>query len=299
MALFAGVGIAMVLGGVHSARQRFILAVTEGRLAIRRIGPFRAREQAISCVDIAAIHIGPSNVSDNDVPIMELKIERKGDASAIGLLANRSHDEINWIAGLLRQTLHVGAEVRFDQGAVTDEAISQPPGSKITIQQQGGGYAFAIPRLGMLKGGALAALMFSVFWLGIVIFMAVMVVRSHESLGILLFLGIFAAIGVAMLAYAVKSGRQRVLLAVTPDMLAFQRVSPFGTSKRHFQRPEITAIGVGPSGTSVNNKPIPELKVKIRERGQIGLLQGYSIAELVWLATLLRSTLQVGAITDD
>jgi uncharacterized membrane protein len=297
LGLFLSVGIAMVLGGIHSARQRFMLAVTEEGLALRRISLFRKREQVCSRADIAAIHIGPSNVSVNNVPIMELKIERCGGASTLGALANRSHDEINWIAGLLRQALQVGAEARFDQGGVSDDSVIQPAGSKITVQHQGRAYTFEIPPTGLFKGPALGAFVFSFVWLSIIAVMAVLIVTTHGPLGIVLFLGIFVAIGLAMLAYAIKTGRQRVLLAVSPDLLAYQQTSPFGTSKRHFQRSEIAAIGVGPSSSSSgNDTPIPELKVEILKKGQVGLLQGYSAAELAWLAALLRSTLKVGRI---
>ena len=294
LSLFMVVGIALLLSGINAARLRFMLAVAADRVAIRRIGLFRTKEQTLTRAEIAAIHIGPSNVSVNDVPVMELKIDRAGDAATVGLLINRSDDEINWIGGLLRQTLQVGTEPRFEQNTGPDAAVTQPAGSKIVIRRQGDMCAYVVPPLGLFKGAALGAFIFSFFWLGIVAVMMTVVIRSHESIGILLFLGIFLAVGLTMLAYAIKSGRQRVLLAVTPELLAYERSSPFGTSKRQFQRSEISAIGVGPSGTSVNNKPLPELKVEIGKRGKIGLLQGRSSAELVWLAASLRSTIGVG-----
>ncbi len=299
ISLFVVVGIALLLSGINAARLRFMLAVAAERVAIRRIGLFRTKEQTLTRAEIAAIHIGPSNVTVNNVPVMELKIDRAGAAATVGLLINRSADEINWIGGLLRQTLQVGTEPRLEQHAGPDAAVTQPVGSKIAIRRQGEMCAYVVPPLGMFKGAALGALVFSIFWLGMVAFMMTMVVRRHESIGILLFLGIFLAVGLAMLAYAIKSGRQRVLLVVTPELLAYERSSPFGTSKRQFQRSEITAIGIGPSGASVNNKPIPELKVEIKKRGSIGLLQGHSSAELAWMAASLRSNLRVGTIAGD
>jgi hypothetical protein len=54
-------------------------------------------------------------------------------------------------------------------------------------------------------------------------------------------------------------------------------------------------VGFGPSGASLNDKPIPELKIEIRQMGKVGLLQGHSVADLAWLASSLRSAMQVGS----
>lgn len=298
--IFLAIGIGALLGGINSARQRFMVAAAEDKLAFRRIGIFGTKEQLVPRSDISAIHIGPSNVTVNDVPVMELQIERRGDVSTIGVLSSRSNEEINWIAGLLRKTLNVGAEPRFDLEDVADEAITQPAKSKITIQRQGAGHAITIPPTGMFRGAAPGLLVFGAIFAGIPTVMAVLVVKDQGPSGILLFLSIFLAIGMAAIAYAIKTGRQRVLIAVTPDMLAYQRTSPFGTSKQSYPRSDIIAIGVGRSGASANNKPFPELKVQVGPwaQGKIGLLQGYSTGELVWLAAVLRSTLKVGKITD-
>ncbi|MEI6516108.1 MAG: hypothetical protein WCO77_09025, partial [bacterium] len=219
LGLFMAIGIAVLLGGINSARQRFMLAVAEDRLAFRRIGLFGTKEQLIPRSDISAIHIGPSNVTVNDVPVMELQIERRGDASTIGVLSSRSNEEINWIAGLLRKTLNVGAEPRFDLEDVADEAITQPAKSRIIIQRQGDGHAITIPPTGMFRGAAPGLFVFGAIFAAIPTVMAVLVIKSHEGLGILLFLSIFLAIGLAAIAYAIKTGRQRVLIAVTPDRL--------------------------------------------------------------------------------
>lgn len=298
--LFMAIGIGALLGGINSARQRFMVAVAEDKLAFRRIGIFGTKEQLVPRSDISAIHIGPSNVTVNDVPVMELQIERRNDASTIGALSSRSNEEIEWIASLLRKTLNVGAEPRFDLEDVADETITQPAKSKITIQRQGAGHAITIPPTGMFRGAAPGLFMFGAIFAGFPTVMAVLVIRSHEGIGILLFLSIFLAIGLAAIAYAIKTGRQRVLIAVTPDRLAYQRTSPFGTSKQSHERSDIIAIGVGRSGASVNNKPILELKIEVTSsmRNRIGLLQGYSTGELVWLAAVLRSTLKVGKITE-
>ena len=172
------------------------------------------------------------------------------------------------------------------------EAI-MPAGTKILFTHGGDACAFSVPASGMFRGVALFTLIFSLFFVGFPTAMAVAVISEQTSIGIVFFLGIFIFIGLAILAYSIKTGTQRVLIAVTPDALAYQQTSLYGTKKRKFSKSEITAIDVGPSGTTVNNKPIPELKVSVRGKGNIGLLQGVKIEELHWIAATLRVTLKV------
>lgn len=186
---------------------------------------------------------------------------------------------------------------RYEQSAFTksqDAEAFMPAGTKIIFTRDGDACAFSVPPSGMFRGAALFTLIFSMFFIGFPTAMAGALVREHTSIGIVFFLGIFIFIGLAILAYSIKTGTQRVLIAVTPDALAYQQTSLFGITKRRFAKSGITAIGVGPSGTTVNDKPIPELKVSVRGKGDIGLLQGVKVEELRWIAATLRATLKVG-----
>jgi hypothetical protein len=289
LSLFIAVGLLLFTIGLNEARKKTLLAVSPDTLAIRTIGIFKPREQIVPRADLAAIHIGPSGTSVNNVPLPELKIELTGDRDAIGMLTERTESEINWVAGLLQQALKVGAEKELEPDTRPDSAIARPANSKITLTPRDGGWAIEVPPAGLSTGG----LIFSVFWLGTSATMMGVVIKSHEGIGIVLFLSLFVAIGVAALAYTIKEGRQRYLLAVTRDRLAYQRISPFGTVRHQFDRSEITGIGVGPSGTSVNGKPVLEMHVGIRNRGDIGLLAGHSTDDLVWISAKLRETLGV------
>lgn len=184
---------------------------------------------------------------------------------------------------------------RNEQSAFTESQNAEafmPAGTKIIFTRDGDACAFSVPASGMFRGAALFTLIFSMFFIGFPTAMAVAVISEQTSIGIVFFLGIFIFIGLAILAYSIKTGTQRVLIAVTPDVLAYQQTSLYGTKKHKFSKSEITAIDVGPSGTTVNNKPIPELKVSVRGKGNIGLLQGVKIEELHWIAATLRVTLK-------
>ena len=57
--------------------------------------------------ELSAIRIGPSGMSVNDVPVMELQIHPK-DGKKVGLLSQLDDEEIDWIAAHLRKALNVG-----------------------------------------------------------------------------------------------------------------------------------------------------------------------------------------------
>ena len=81
------------------------------------------------------------------------------------------------------------------------------------------------------------------------------------------------------------------MLAVTPDLLAFQQNSAFGMRKRQIPRQQITGVTVGPSGTTVNDRPLLELQIAVRGASSEGMLVGLPVAELDWIAATLRQAL--------
>jgi hypothetical protein len=293
VSLFAAIGVGLLLAGIHTCRRRTLLAINDDLLACKTVGPLGTRERLIPRREVSAILMGPSNVTVNNVPVMELRILRTGGDSPLGLLAGRSHEELTWLAAVLRVALKVGSEPVFEDPAQPDGSLSQPAGSRIVVQAQSNGIAISVPPAGIWKG-ARGLLFFGLTWLGMTSVFLTVVIRSHAPVGIVLFLGIFVAIGIAMLGAAVKSGRQRVLLAVMDNRLAYQAISPFGTTRRQISGADIEDIRVGPSGTVVNGRPILEMQIQLTKgQGKIGLLSQYSTAELTWLASLLRSTLQL------
>ncbi len=171
----------------------------------------------------------------------------------------------------------------------------KPMATKIVLTRDGDATAFMIPAPGLFRGQSLALLVFSLVFMAIPCGMMVVVVRSDEPYGILLFLGIFIAVGLAMLAYGVKTGTMRTMLAVTPSVLAFQHNSVFGMRKRLIQSREIVGVGVGPSGTTVNDQPLLELKIIVRDSPPQGLLIGRPADELNWIAATLRRVLGLDA----
>jgi hypothetical protein len=89
-------------------RQRVQFTVAGALLMVKSTSPIRVRDYRLHSSEIAAIRVGPSGMEVNNAPVMEIQIVPRGAGKKIGLLASRSNDELEWIAAMLRKTMHVG-----------------------------------------------------------------------------------------------------------------------------------------------------------------------------------------------
>jgi hypothetical protein len=106
----------------------------------------------------------------------------------------------------------------------------------------------------------------------------------------------FGLLGLPGLGAAVHMGRLRVMIAANAHTLGLRRISPFGTREVRMPRDEITAVRVGPSGMTVNDRPVLELQFHLRApKKKVGCLSQLDDAELRWLAFELRRRLHVPA----
>lgn len=103
---FFAVGLGMLYASINMGRRRVFLAVIDGSLAYRRIGPFKVAEHKMRADEVSAIRMGPSGMSVNNVPVMELQIHRTR-GKKIGMLSQRDNAELSWIAQQLRRALGV------------------------------------------------------------------------------------------------------------------------------------------------------------------------------------------------
>jgi hypothetical protein len=109
LSLFAAIGIGILLLSIHMGRMRTLIVSAKGRLALRRISPLRRKEETWAIPEILAVRIGPSGMEVNDRPVPELQIHLRSGRK-VGLLAERSDEEIRWLAWLIRQRLNVPAQ---------------------------------------------------------------------------------------------------------------------------------------------------------------------------------------------
>ncbi len=104
--LFWAIGLGLLFGSIQMARRRVLLAVVNDVLACRSMGPFGTKERRLQLAEIETIRVGPSGVEVNHRPVMELQfISRSGQKT--GILSNRSREEQEWLAWVLRQYLPV------------------------------------------------------------------------------------------------------------------------------------------------------------------------------------------------
>jgi hypothetical protein len=192
--------------------------------------------------------------------------------------------------------------VKVESGVVQQTVEDQPPGSRAVLEEHADGVTITLPPAGVWRGSK-GLFMFSLLWNAIMAVITAMVVGIHifadqpqgpDAGGALLFglvITLFWAIGAATVLAAVNMGRRRAVLAVVRDRLLVLQTGLFGTKRREWERAEVRHVGVGPSGLSVNERPVLELQLRPREGAQVGLLAGRDEEELHWIATRLRRAL--------
>lgn len=104
--LFPLVGVGLLLAGINMGTRKAVLAVTGGSLMVLQTGIFGSKQRDWPPGEVEAVRIGPSGMTVNDKPVLELQIF-DGGASKFGLLAGRSDEELEWIAGELRAVLRL------------------------------------------------------------------------------------------------------------------------------------------------------------------------------------------------
>jgi hypothetical protein len=105
---FWSVGIGVMLMAVNLGRRQAALAVANGRLMIVQASLFGTKKHEWACDNLRTIGIGPSGMSVNDVPVLELQIHPHHEKKH-GMLAGRETQELAWIATVLRDAGQVGA----------------------------------------------------------------------------------------------------------------------------------------------------------------------------------------------
>ena len=189
-----------------------------------------------------------------------------------------------------------GADVLEDGAIDSDLQVDTelPESSSLIVEEKPYGFTLIVPPAGIVKGshgmfwGAL------IFELATILFTVGFMYKSDSSklqAGFLLFISFFHLVGLGMMFSSWVMGRRKSILAIADRQLAFVRMSPLGSQTKEFAADEIRAVRVGPSGLSINDIPVQELKL-IDQKGQsFGLLAQCSDEELDWIAGRIRQAL--------
>jgi hypothetical protein len=182
-------------------------------------------------------------------------------------------------------------------GPALKDRFEQPEDSHALLEHHPNGLTISFAASGLWKGSK-GLFGFVLLWCGFTgVFTGIFLAASGaKDWPMFIFLGVFWLIGIAMLLGAVNMGRRQAVLAVLDGDMAIIQKGIFGTKRIRMPRNELAAIRAGPSGTSVNERPILELQVFPPSGKKIGLLAGRDDRELEWAATVLRQALQVPAV---
>jgi hypothetical protein len=100
------VGISLMLVGVNMGRREAGLAVAGGTLMVMQTGLFGTKQREWPLDRVASVGVGPSGITVNNVPVLQLQILDKS-GSKLGLLAGRSDEELHWLARELRAAVRM------------------------------------------------------------------------------------------------------------------------------------------------------------------------------------------------
>jgi uncharacterized membrane protein len=107
LSIFWAVGIGMLLIGIHLGTRRWTLRADHSELRVTLKSALRAREWHWAAGEIADIRIGDSGTKVNERMLEQLQILPRSGARKTGLLTDRAHEELAWIATTLRGMLRV------------------------------------------------------------------------------------------------------------------------------------------------------------------------------------------------
>jgi hypothetical protein len=171
-----------------------------------------------------------------------------------------------------------------------DDATRQPATSRATVNEFPEGVTITLPPAGF-RGGGSVLLTIGLMMAGI---MAGLLALTRGLP--VLFQGLFAVLGVVGLLVAihgVRVARRRAVLAVVGRELLVMQTGLFKSKERRWSIEELATVRVDKSGIEINEEPVLELQVVPRSGLKYGLLAGRDVAEIAWIAAVLRRRLGI------
>jgi hypothetical protein len=219
-------------------------------------------------------------------------------------LANDLHGRLSLATPLVQSEAPI-APLRVVEGnaPVFQERVEQPAKSTAILERHDNGVTITIPPAGLRRGGG-CLFMFGLAWCVLMLFITIIVaailltgqgqVQGDGDVTYIV-LPLFWLIGGSLLFAGIRQARSYAVLAVVGDSLMVMYQGVFGKKQGEWTREQVTNICPGPSGVEVNDEPVMELHVEPKEGKHFGLLYGRDVAELEWIATVLRQALGMPA----
>lgn len=320
----------LVIAAIAARGVRFGLLVAFGHseiavdgrrvVGVHRFGPVR-RRRAVNAADIERVIIEPG-LGDRE--------GKPGDAFGKGLanlVVDHAHadpakrkvalthayprETIAALAGVIGETLSVPVVEeapaslserldRKDEPLGGLHRVRRPQEASAELTETAEGISVMLPARGFMKGSKGLGT-FAIMWLVFIgvcsAFWMTAAIGSKASWSLLfpvLICGVFWLVGFAMLFGAIRGGRRRGLIDATAGELVITRQSVGKPKVDGWTADEIDRVVVGPSGTTINDKPVLELQVHLAAGGKRGFFPERRGDELRWLAAEIAHALGKG-----
>lgn len=102
--LFWLIGLGMLLAAINMGRRQAVIGVTHGELKLMIVSLFGTTRRDWRLSELETVRVGPSGMTVNDVPVMQLHIVPTA-GRPFGLLTGRDVPELEWMATQLRQAV--------------------------------------------------------------------------------------------------------------------------------------------------------------------------------------------------
>ena len=123
--LFFAIGFGILLLGIHLGTRRWTLRADHSQLQVTLKSALRSREWRWAAGEIGDIRIGDSGTRVNERMLEQLQIHPRSGARKTGLLTDRTHEELTWIATTLREALRAQISSPTDAPPRIDHARRQ------------------------------------------------------------------------------------------------------------------------------------------------------------------------------
>ena len=296
IAVFWAIGIGLALAAINMGRRSTMIGIVGEGLFVKTKSIFGEKKQQVEFANLASIESGPSGMSVNDEAIYELQIQPR-DGKKIGVLSQRSDDELKWLAHELRTRANLQQTPQRAnwQNQVQAGNLVEPASGAITIEETINGKQINIPPAGWKKWFVLG-LMSVIFTLVGACVMLHPIIQNvfagnqpdlfdgAVNLMDMLFGFAFLAGGAAMfVGYRVATTRRFVILLARNDLT----VERYGVlSRKTFTWPleAIKHVDREQSSTEVNNVPLDELVITVPDDPGLTLMTGRPRDEIDFVA---------------
>jgi hypothetical protein len=291
--MFWLVGAGLMYAALNMARRRATFDVAADRLNVSLVNLLGEKNHSWSTAELRSVGVGPSGVEVNDRPLLELQVLPVGKTKA-GFLAGRDVAELEWLATRLRRELHLPPPPEASDNL--PDVDRQPEGSDVQVQELPSALVISVPRASWWKG-PLAVWIAALIWDGIVAVVGWSMFSGPGGIdpGACVFLAVFAAIGLGIVAGAIQLSIRRVEFAVAGDRLLVLHVGLSGRRRQEWAAEDLVAVRAAFIAKSTSDQNAAQLQIVPAAGKQLSLLSGRDQYELAWIATLLRRALDVPA----